>query len=467
MAFLIDVIAVGVVDSSGQPLASGKVYVYEVGTTTLANVYSDRELLSPISNPITLDSVGRAEAYVGEEVRVRIETSSGVLVQDIDTLGDVFQTEDEQTFQEDVTIEGNLTVDGDISVGDDLTVGDDLAVVGDLSAALLNAVGADTPGWINNLSMSYAAGTLTIPASTSSPGYVTVRSTTAGAFASLKVTANSSFNDDAHASSDLTNLGFGITETVHWAEDMPYFLYVANRANSNIDGVDGSSVFFIARHPCLSTTPSDANDIGDTGAIPTNDSQNVILIMQDVTVANYVSLPCQLIGSFRMRWSTTTDDWTVQSLGNSDGIGRDALASTFAKLWTFPAGQNGAASNNYIKSNGGTAPVFTSYFYKYKITPTGDVEVFVDFTADGGTDGAGAVAALLASPTLISTGATISSGNGLVTSVGTGSDNAIFRPLDGTTDIQMRDNAGTTINNNDFTNGGREIECQFKYVGFV
>src|SRR6185503_5230818 len=168
------------------------------------------------------------------------------------------------------------------------------------------------------------------------PGFVTVPSTTAGQMVTLKVTVGGSFNDDSNASSHLTNLEFGVVSTANWSTDLPFFINVVNRNNSDIDGADGSSAFFLSRSPNIATTPSSANDIGDTGAISANDTQYVIFIMDDVTVANYTSLPCQMVGAIRMQYLTATKDWTVQALGNNDGIGVTQLTKTFSTLWTMP-----------------------------------------------------------------------------------------------------------------------------------
>lgn len=227
-----------------------------------------------------------------------------------------------------------------------------------------------------------------------------MNSTTAGQQVTLKVTSGGAFNDDSHASSDLTNLGFGITETANWAEDVPYFLYVANRGNANVDGSDGNSVFFLSRVPHLTSTPSSANDIGDTGAIPVNDSQNVILILSDVTIANYTSKPVELIGAIRMRWASATTDWTVQALGQTDGVGESALQKTFSTQWIMPTGQNGAASGSYFSVLAGTAPTYTSEnSNKYSINKYGEVfHKFVFSNTVGGTAGAGGNFLVLAAP---------------------------------------------------------------------
>ena len=328
----------------------------------------------------------------------------------------------------------------------------------------IDYAGANTPGWLSNLGISLSGGVLSIvdaqgaALTQSNPGWVTVPSTTAGQMVTLKVTVGGSFNDDAHASSDLTNVGFGITEAAHWANDMPFFLYVVNRANSNIDGADGSSAFFLARDWRMSTTPSSADDIGDTGAIPANDSQTVILILDDVTVANYTSLPCQLVGSLRMQWSTTTDDWTVQALGNTDGLGFPQVRKTLATTWTFPQGQNGADATSYLFANGGTAPVFGNNEYKYVIYENGNVEIHFDLDNDGGTDGSGAVTTFVATPYATTFAYTNRVGCGYVSSATGGEEAFVASMASGASRFSMygADGAGT-FEHGDFTNGARAI----------
>ena len=53
----------GIVDNSGQPLAGGKVYTYEPGTTTNKAAYTQQNKGATAANPIILDAYGRAEVY--------------------------------------------------------------------------------------------------------------------------------------------------------------------------------------------------------------------------------------------------------------------------------------------------------------------------------------------------------------------------------------------------------------------
>lgn len=72
--------------STGAPNAGGSIYVYQTGTTTPITVYSDGALVTPIANPITLDSNGEAVFYNNGAVNMRIDnyTSSAGFVNTTD-----------------------------------------------------------------------------------------------------------------------------------------------------------------------------------------------------------------------------------------------------------------------------------------------------------------------------------------------------------------------------------------------
>lgn len=165
------------------------------------------------------------------------------------------------------------------------------------------------PGITGNLGLSYSGNLLSITdadqvaLSADNEGFVVVPGTTAGQNKKIWVSAGGTL-DDTPVTGHLNGFGFGITTTVDWAEDMPFYIYVANKDDTNIDGTDGASVFFISRSPCMALTPSDANYIGDHSAAPVTDSVHSIFIMSDVTVADYTSLPCVCIGAFRMQYTT-------------------------------------------------------------------------------------------------------------------------------------------------------------------
>lgn len=51
-------------DNTGNVLAGGKMHFYQPGTTTNKATYTDQTLASTNSNPVTLDSAGRAAVSI-------------------------------------------------------------------------------------------------------------------------------------------------------------------------------------------------------------------------------------------------------------------------------------------------------------------------------------------------------------------------------------------------------------------
>jgi hypothetical protein len=84
---VVELLAAGVTDDTGEPLAAGTVTVYDAGTTSLRTVYTDFALSSAASNPLTLDSAGRAVVYTDKRVKLLIKNSSGATVRTIDNVG--------------------------------------------------------------------------------------------------------------------------------------------------------------------------------------------------------------------------------------------------------------------------------------------------------------------------------------------------------------------------------------------
>lgn len=67
----------------GKPLAGGKVYTYEAGTTTPKTTYTTRQGNVPNANPVILDQNGKAKIYLGDgSYRFRILDSNDALVDD-------------------------------------------------------------------------------------------------------------------------------------------------------------------------------------------------------------------------------------------------------------------------------------------------------------------------------------------------------------------------------------------------
>ncbi len=74
-------------DSNGAPLAGGFVYFYDPGTTNFKFTYQDRGLTTPNSNPVILDSAGRATIWGSGVYRQVLTDQFGNLVWDGITAG--------------------------------------------------------------------------------------------------------------------------------------------------------------------------------------------------------------------------------------------------------------------------------------------------------------------------------------------------------------------------------------------
>jgi len=74
----------GLIDTNGDPLAGGKVYTYEAGTTTNKTMWTDADKGTPAANPIILDSEGKAAIYADGNYKLRIDNSADVTQLTID-----------------------------------------------------------------------------------------------------------------------------------------------------------------------------------------------------------------------------------------------------------------------------------------------------------------------------------------------------------------------------------------------
>lgn len=233
---------------------------------------------------------------------------------------------------------------------------------------------APIPGAAINLGIAYNAGTgvFTVQGqdgtalSATNPAYVTLPSkTTPGRLVRYTITANQTFIDDNGASQIIGNL-FGVTTGVAYASAAPFFIYaVSNDAQNTI-------AFMISRYPNATTSPVNTK-IGKVGSAIA-DTQGSMFSLANITVTDYDQNPCLSIGSFRMTM-TTSNDWTVQTLNNSDGIGKFQEGIQFA----VPAGQFGNASGKYFQNNGGVAPGFTTSGFVYYIMMDNKIEYYQAF----------------------------------------------------------------------------------------
>jgi hypothetical protein len=77
-------------DNNGNPLAGGKIFTYQAGTTTPEAAYTDASGATPHTNPIVLDSAGRVtqEIWLAESVtyKVVLKTAADVTLGTYDDL---------------------------------------------------------------------------------------------------------------------------------------------------------------------------------------------------------------------------------------------------------------------------------------------------------------------------------------------------------------------------------------------
>jgi hypothetical protein len=74
-------------DLNGAPLLGGLLYTYAAGTTTPLVTYTDSTGVSLNTNPITLDSRGEANVWLGAaSYKLALYTSVGVLIWTVDNI---------------------------------------------------------------------------------------------------------------------------------------------------------------------------------------------------------------------------------------------------------------------------------------------------------------------------------------------------------------------------------------------
>lgn len=222
------------------------------------------------------------------------------------------------------------------------------------------------------------------------PGYITLPSkVTPGTLVSYVLTANQSFVDDT-GSSDIAGQLFGFTATGSGGDaiavDVPFYLYiVANDAEDTLNVA-------LSRIPNFTTAPA-TSELGKNGTVPTSSQLNMFMF-GDPTLGDYDTNPCICIGSIRMQMAS--DDWTVQTLSLTDGIGQYQESI----LFTVPVGQFGANTTTYSVPNGGTACTFSSMEMSYMVHAKSGLCSLSGRMRNsaGGSTGATAVAATLSCP---------------------------------------------------------------------
>jgi hypothetical protein len=125
-------------DASGDPLSSGTLTFYIVGTSTPKDTYSDTTLLTANSNPVTLGAGGRPSSpiFLGTGgYKLVVKNSAGVEQYTVDGIEDTAGTA--------FAILGNTLATGDTAA----TSGDTIAVTSNL--IVVTSAAGDDPATIN------------------------------------------------------------------------------------------------------------------------------------------------------------------------------------------------------------------------------------------------------------------------------------------------------------------------------
>lgn len=319
--------------------------------------------------------------------------------------------------------------------------------------------GALYHGWTSNLGITYSSSTLSVSGATAAlsstnPGYVCLQSkATPGRLQVYKITADQGFVDDG-GSSEITGNLFGATTGIAWASDVPFFIYaVANDSENAI-------AFMISRDPRASVSPAAAN-IGAPDD-PVADAESDFFSFDSLDETVYDANPCCAIGAVRMQMSSS-DDWTVQTLSNKDGIGKFHESTKF----TFPKGHYGASNTNtHLKDNSGSAPDFTTEDYYYYIRRDGSVRIEVYYNGDAGSDGSGSVTTLLSVPYLLDTSVQVFGEIASTLASAWGGGGRFHHiQVSANNSLSFVDESGNPMQNVDFGNGSRYLRFHLTYQG--
>lgn len=263
----------------------------------------------------------------------------------------------------------------------------------ELSSGTLQFAARDrlkTLSYVENIGIAYSGGTFTVQGangsalSSSNPGYIILPSTVnKGRLIKYQITANQTFQDNA-GTSTISGNSWGVTTQSGTAynQDVPFYLYAVS--NGAAGSPETTISFMFSRYPSAKTSPA-AGSIAKSGSAVAS-TQGGFYSLASVTVADYASSPCLMIGSFRMRSTTNVADWTVQALSLNDGIGNFQENVKFTQVTgAFSAG----ASNVFSASN---LPTFSGLSQVYYVNPfTAWVNVHAVATGTSVTGSTGAM----------------------------------------------------------------------------
>lgn len=90
-------------DANGAPLAGGKVYTYAAGTTTPQASYTDYTGVTPLANPVILDSAGRTTIWLSGSYKIVVKDSLDNTISTTDNISATTATATELNYLSGVT----------------------------------------------------------------------------------------------------------------------------------------------------------------------------------------------------------------------------------------------------------------------------------------------------------------------------------------------------------------------------
>jgi hypothetical protein len=354
MRALIDILATGVRDSSGNPLASGKVTTYIAGTSTPLTTYQDFAGLSSHTNPIILDADGKAEAYCDDRVKLVITTSADAAVNTID-----YVNIDDDSIAEAITDltagDGLSATDGVFEVNvDDATIEistDALRVKADGigSVQLGNTAVLSRVGSTYNLGLYSAGGQDLV---LKSAALTDLSATNVMLVAAPAVTAGSRevFSATANVTFSLDNCHWGLG-TLGNRTDVELRLYAINDVGTLKWGISNKGGL-------RSIVSTSSNTAGASITL-----QEHMLVNTALSVATH---PCVEVGWFLADFNDTGDDWTVQTGVGDLNVGIPVRDVTDAETVTMTTNFTNTTITAKRSRSGSEAT------YRVKLLCTGD-----------------------------------------------------------------------------------------------
>jgi hypothetical protein len=109
-------------NSAGTPYALAKLYIYEEGTTDLVDVFNNRQLSTPLTNPVVADSNGVFPAiFVSPQnfpyLRMQLKDSADVLIYDQDNIQTAESVFASGLFTGSLIVAGTIQTSGEVNAG--------------------------------------------------------------------------------------------------------------------------------------------------------------------------------------------------------------------------------------------------------------------------------------------------------------------------------------------------------------